>query len=237
MEEPVIYRFTVLDSTNEYIKQHMGSLPDKAVVIAQTQTKGRGRNQHIWLSGNPDNLYFSFHLKVSNPVTAAFSTLTHFLALTSANVLDRYLKGTPWIVAIKWPNDLFISDKKIGGILAEAIWIHNRIEGIALGIGINISISPDELERINQPAADLKSFSRSNLNQETMFQDIVRAFLGRVDQYYTEGFDSIREEYEKKMIRKIGNQQYQLRKDGSVEIWSEGKKPCILLNPLESDDR
>jgi len=236
MHEPIIYRFNELESTNEYIKQHMDSLPDKAIVIANTQTKGRGRNQHIWVSANPDNLYFSFHLRLPNPAIASLSTLTHFLALVSAKVLDIYLKGTPWNVQIKWPNDLFLSKYKIGGILAEAIWINNRIAGIALGIGINLFISPDEKERINQPVSDVKSFSLSNLNKETIFQEIVQAFLERVDQYLIDGFESIREEYEKKLIQQIGSKQYRLRDDGSVLIQEEGKEPYTLLNPIEPCD-
>ncbi|MCE5224175.1 biotin--[acetyl-CoA-carboxylase] ligase [bacterium] len=234
MDKPKIYRFNELESTNEYIKQHLDSLPDKAIVIANTQTKGRGRNQHIWVSANPDNLYFSFHLRLSNQAIASLPTLTHFLALVSANVLDIYLKGTPWKVQIKWPNDLFLSEYKMGGILAEAIWIHNRIAGIALGIGINLSISQDEKERINQPVSDLRSFSRSNLNKETIFQEIVQAFLDRVDQYLTDGFDSIREEYEKKMILQIGSKQYRLQDDGSVVVKEEGKKPYHLINPIDN---
>lgn len=230
----MIYRFDELESTNKYIKQHMDSLPNKAIVIANTQTKGRGRNQHIWVSVNPDNLYFSFHLRLSSPALASLATLTHFLALVSAKVLDMYLKGTPWNVQIKWPNDLFLAEYKIGGILAEAIWINNRIAGIALGIGINLSISLEEKERINQPVSDVKSFSRSNLNKETIFQEIIQAFLDRVDQYLTDGFDSIRTEYEKKMIQQIGSKQYRLQDDGSVLIQEEGKEPYALLNPVDT---
>ena len=232
MYEPIIYRFNELDSTNEYIKQHLDTLPDKAIIIANTQTKGRGRNQHVWVSANPDNLYFSFHLSLPNPAIASLSTLTHFLALVSAKVLDMYLIGTPWNVQIKWPNDLFLSDYKIGGVLAEAIWINNRIAGIALGIGINLSISLDEKERIDQPVSDVRSFSRSNLNKETIFQEIVQAFLERIDQFLMEGFDSIRNEYEKKLILQVGSKQYHLRNDGSVLIQEDGREPYIMLNPL-----
>lgn len=237
MKEPLILRFHELDSTNEYVKKHMITLPDKAIVIADIQSNGRGRNQHSWVSGNPDNLYFSFHLKIPSPNQSHFCTLTHFLSLVAAKVLDISLQGTPWVVHIKWPNDLMIAGYKIGGVLAETTWMNHAMTGIALGIGINISLGEDEKERIDQPASDLKSYSRTNLDKETIFQNIVHSFLDQVDQYLVEGFPSIRKAYEEKLILNKENCQYRLQDDGSLLILEKGKEPYCALNPFEGDDR
>lgn len=235
MKEPVILRFHELDSTNEYVKKHMDFLPDKAVVIADIQTKGRGRNQHHWVSGNPDNLYFSFYLKIHSPLEPHFCTLTHFLSLVASTVLDTSLLGTPWIVQIKWPNDLMIAGYKIGGVLAEATWMNHSISGLALGIGINLYLGEDEKERIDQPASDLRSFSQANFQKEVIFQSIIHSFLSKVDQYLVEGFPSIRQAFEAKLFLNKEGCQYKLLDDGSLWLQEQGKKPYRVLNPFDPE--
>lgn len=237
MKGPMIYRFDSLDSTNAYIKKHLSTLPDRSVVIADIQTCGRGRSEHSWLSGNPDNLFFSFFIKISTPTAFQFCTLTHFLSLITARVLDTYLQGTSWSVQIKWPNDLMIDGHKIGGILAEASWTERGFIGIVLGIGINLSLSQDEKDRIDQPASDLKSYSQTVIHKETIFLDIVHSFLDKLDLYIKDGFPSIRQAFENRLILQRENCQFYLQDDGSLLMLEKNKQPVRLFNPIYQEKK
>lgn len=235
MNIPVIFRFDELESTNQYVKQHLETLPDKAIVIATRQTKGKGRLEHTWLSSNPKNIYFTILCKLQISDPSCLSILTHYLALTSAKILDSYLQGTIWEVQIKWPNDLYISRYKIGGILAEAVWINNQIKGLALGIGINLDLNLEECQLIDQPASSMQNFSNESLDKEIIIQQIITAFFKDYEICLRVGFSFIQKEYNKKLIKEMDSIFYQLQNDGSMMIQKKGKKIRVLLNPIEND--
>ena len=128
---------TMDEIKKEYYKSNLNTL-----LMAYTQTSGRGRNNNSWVS-NLGNLFLSIKLnslKVSNPFIlnyivgiAVYDTLKFFLA-----------KNTN--LYIKWPNDLLIDKKKIAGILIDSISKGNKISELYVGIGINVKIAPSNLE-------------------------------------------------------------------------------------------
>jgi BirA family biotin operon repressor/biotin-[acetyl-CoA-carboxylase] ligase len=139
--------FDTVNSTNTYAMElaDMG-YPDGTVIIADAQTGGKGRLGRKWLSPQGKNLYMSIILRpVILPRDAAILTLMSAVACASA---IKQLSSVP--TSIKWPNDIMVSDKKLGGILTEIKADMDRILHAVIGIGININLEagdmPDEIK-------------------------------------------------------------------------------------------
>lgn len=141
-----------VDSTNLFCLRDFNRLPDGALVVALEQTQGRGRMDRRWFSPK-GNLYASLALKPQTVAGAGpLLTLPHLGTLAAFEVLREYGCEGAWI---KWPNDLYVDDKKIGGVLGEAIFQGQKLAGLVLGIGVNINMQGTELGQIGQPATSL----------------------------------------------------------------------------------
>lgn len=112
-------------------------LPAGAVVIAEEQTQGRGRQGRQWLSPPGSSIMCSIILQ-PHIVPEQLQRVTMVGAVAVAETLATILPGT---VALKWPNDVLIGGKKCGGILAEATWLGNRLSAVILGIGLNVRVN------------------------------------------------------------------------------------------------
>ncbi|MBR0420172.1 MAG: biotin--[Erysipelotrichaceae bacterium] len=125
--------FESLDSTNSYLKRNYAQLDDLTFVRAAYQEKGRGRNGRKWLSKSGDSLMFSLLIK-DEELFDNYKALSVLSAYSVLKVLEDYgLKD----LSIKWPNDVYVSDKKICGILLEAVST-TKIECLIIGIGLNV---------------------------------------------------------------------------------------------------
>jgi BirA family biotin operon repressor/biotin-[acetyl-CoA-carboxylase] ligase len=137
-----ILNFDTLDSTSTYLKKHHFELDDLTLVFAKEQTQGHGRMQRKWVSSNGDSLLFSILFK-DKKVFENFDSLS----LLSASKIYKFLSNYVDNVSIKWPNDVYINNKKVCGILMESVSLDDGIQALVLGIGININNEqfPDDL--------------------------------------------------------------------------------------------
>lgn len=140
-----------LDSTNNLAKKlALEEAPHGTVILAETQTKGRGRKGRSFFSPEAKGIYMSVILRPKLRMEQAL-WMTSAAAVLTAQAIESIL---PCYVQIKWVNDLFISDKKIGGILTEAAtnWESGEVQYIIVGLGINVTPPkdgfPDELQPI-----------------------------------------------------------------------------------------
>jgi BirA family transcriptional regulator, biotin operon repressor / biotin---[acetyl-CoA-carboxylase] ligase len=109
------------------------------LVIANHQTAGRGRSGGKWTSPAARGLWLTI---VERPVdTTGLEVLALRTGLRAARALDRF---APEPVRLKWPNDLYIDDRKLAGILIEARWRERRLEWVAIGVGVNVT-APDDM--------------------------------------------------------------------------------------------
>lgn len=123
-----------IDSTNIFLKRvPSDELRSGTVLLTDYQTKGRGQYEKEWVSNRFENLTFTLALRPSVP--ANYSLLTLGCASAIADSIQRY---TSHKVELKWPNDLIVNGKKLGGLLTEAIFLGNKVERVLVGIGINI---------------------------------------------------------------------------------------------------
>ena len=127
--------FKSLDSTNEEARRHISDIDNLSVLSALEQTDGRGQRGNTWTSNAGENLMFSIVLK--SPVLMAEDNfaLNEIAALSVADFLSTYgIKAE-----IKWPNDIYVGEKKICGILIENSFRGKTISSSIIGIGLNIN--------------------------------------------------------------------------------------------------
>lgn len=103
------------------------------VVVTDRQTAGRGRGGRRWASESGQGIWTTVIERPNDPT--AVDVLSLRLGLCAARVLDRYATSP---VRLKWPNDLYVGDGKLAGILVEARWRAERIDWVAIGIGVNV---------------------------------------------------------------------------------------------------
>jgi BirA family transcriptional regulator, biotin operon repressor / biotin---[acetyl-CoA-carboxylase] ligase len=132
------WRVRVIDevtSTNDVVRDlGLGGEAHGAVVFAEHQTSGRGRRQNRWLAPKGRDLMFSVLLRPEAPAHF-WPRITTLAALAICKGIEQELPLTP---AIKWPNDVYVADRKIAGLLAESL-VGPSGMFIILGIGINVN--------------------------------------------------------------------------------------------------
>jgi BirA family biotin operon repressor/biotin-[acetyl-CoA-carboxylase] ligase len=171
----IVY-LTTVDSTNHYAKQ-LGneSVFEPSLIIAEEQTRGRGRLGREWSSEDKSGIWMSLLLKPDiQPTLAARITLMAAAAISSA--IDDI---TGLETKIKWPNDIVIEGKKVCGILTEMSAELNHINYLVLGIGVNVNQSHFN-EEITSKATSLYNVSEVRYNR----LDIVVSFMKHFSYYY-----------------------------------------------------
>ena len=169
-----IQLFPTLSSTNEYVKQlAKKEYPEGTVVIAETQTMGRGRKQREW-SSPEGGLWFSLLLRPQlPPQKARLVTMATSIAITKA------IQSTMGLdVRIKWPNDILYNGRKICGILTELSAEIDQINYMIVGIGINVN---NQLPRaLQQSATSLKQIQ----SQQVSLKELFIHLLSSLDTWY-----------------------------------------------------
>jgi len=167
-----------LDSTNNFLKNLLSNskpLPEGTVIMAESQYAGRGQQQNKWHSEPGKNLTFSILLTPSFlPVINQFD-LTRVVSLGVFDALEPYLGDK---LKIKWPNDIYYEDHKLGGILIETHIQGDRIKDAVIGIGLNInqeSFLPGAANAIS-----LKQILHKDYDLRTILSEI----CGHVEAYY-----------------------------------------------------
>jgi BirA family biotin operon repressor/biotin-[acetyl-CoA-carboxylase] ligase len=134
--------FDTIGSTNDEAAAWLkAGSPDLSLVIADEQTQGRGRLQRRWFTPPESGLALSLVLRESQPVESdAIPLLLSRLTGLGAVAICTTLQACCQLEAqIKWPNDVLLGKRKVAGILAEAHWRGDLLEGVVLGIGVNVT--------------------------------------------------------------------------------------------------
>lgn len=124
-------------STNEVLQEmlHTKRLPEGFVVYSHYQTAGKGQTGNHWESEKGKNILFSMVLyPLELPIDEQF-LISQLVGVAIKKSIDQFVEN----VSIKWPNDLYIGEKKIGGILIENSWKGMKIRQSVIGVGLNIN--------------------------------------------------------------------------------------------------
>lgn len=191
--EIVYHHFITIDSTNTWAKLNCHLFDENKITLitADAQTAGRGRFKRKWVSPAYRNIYATFCFAF-DPSRLDIGNIPQVMSLSVANVL-RTFNLQP---KLKWPNDLLLSNKKLGGILCETVSFENKFM-IILGVGLNINMSAEDLEQIDQPATSLKNETGNDFEVKSVLKAIEKQFIVDFDLFLNRGFAPFLEEYKK----------------------------------------
>jgi BirA family transcriptional regulator, biotin operon repressor / biotin---[acetyl-CoA-carboxylase] ligase len=191
-----VYHFDIAASTNDLAKKlGVQGAPEGALVVAETQSAGRGRLGRSWHSPPGMGLYASLLLRPPLP-PADMPLITLSTAVSVVRTLTRSVGVIP---GIKWPNDLILNGKKLGGILTEMETESDQIRYLVVGLGLNVN-NPDFPPELAGTATSLfqekgRPFQRVPLLKTWLeeFENLYLRFLAR-------GFPEILEEWKQHSV-------------------------------------
>jgi BirA family transcriptional regulator, biotin operon repressor / biotin---[acetyl-CoA-carboxylase] ligase len=181
-----ITHFATVSSTNDVA----ATLPEGAVVVADEQTAGRGRRGRQWFSPRGSGLYVSVVVAPSRSIDAARATALLTLAAGVA-VAEGIGAAAGLPVQLKWPNDLYVGGRKLGGILAEAATTGGAVERAVVGFGINIgnaAYPPDVADRATSIERELGG---RPVDRERVLHGALASLAQRYDDLLAGRFDGI----------------------------------------------
>ena len=166
-----LIKLSAVDSTNNFLKNLLSKsepLPEGTVIMADDQFAGRGMKENVWKVEPGKNLTISILLKPTFLALNKQFLLNMAISIAVNNTLSAYL---PTGLCIKWPNDVYYNDVKLGGVLIENTIIGNGIKNTVIGIGINVNqqIFPDEL---SGKATSLYQILQENVNLNALLADL-----------------------------------------------------------------
>nr|WP_319270617.1 biotin--[acetyl-CoA-carboxylase] ligase [uncultured Draconibacterium sp.] len=201
--------FNELDSTNNYAKQLVKEKAAQGtVVLAHYQDSGRGQVGNFWESEPNKNLLFSVLLYPGFLEAGKQFYISKIVSLALVEVLKEHIND----VKIKWPNDIYVGEKKIGGILIE-----NTVKGITLDssiVGVGVNVNQEQFLSDAPNPVSMKQLLKNDFD----IHEILKAFLQKLENYIEvlrEGrLEKVDAEYFQSLFRNEGFYPYQ--KDGKA---------------------
>ncbi|QUY46781.1 bifunctional biotin--[acetyl-CoA-carboxylase] ligase/biotin operon repressor BirA [Serratia plymuthica] len=152
LEDKRVTVLPVVDSTNQYLLERITELQSGDACIAEYQQAGRGRRGRQWISPFGANLYLSMFWRLDQGPAAAIG-LSLVIGIVMAEVLQRLGAAD---VRVKWPNDLYLNDRKLAGILVELTGKTGDAAQLVIGAGINLAMRESNANAINQGWVNLQ---------------------------------------------------------------------------------
>jgi BirA family biotin operon repressor/biotin-[acetyl-CoA-carboxylase] ligase len=188
-----IYHYDVIDSTNIRARElaEKGAA-EGTLVIAESQTAGRGRRGRAWVSPQNDGIYLSLIARPwLSPVEAPQLTL-----LTAVALANAIMKKNDLVIQIKWPNDLLIEGRKLSGILTELRTEGDRVAYVIIGIGVNVNTTIGDLSTVtDQKVTSIALETGAKVSRLELLQAFLKEFEDQYTFLGTHGFDPILERW------------------------------------------
>ncbi len=173
----VVYVFPIIDSTNRYAMEIAGKGESEGtVVIADQQTSGKGRMGRRWYSPGGKNLYFSVVLKPKIPPIFLYHT-----TMLASICVCQALKEINLDAQIKWPNDVYVSGKKICGVLTEVEVRGGAVDFVVLGVGVNVNM---EVQQLPDDLKDIATSVFIEAGKRTNRVKLLGRILSLMDEWY-----------------------------------------------------
>lgn len=220
-----------VDSTQNAVQRLLDRLDNLSVIAAIEQTAGRGQRGNRWAAAPGRNLTFSVLVRPGNDGIPAVPARRQFLISQVASLAVCDLLREEGIhPAVKWPNDVYVGDRKICGMLVENALAGDRIRSSIIGIGINVNQTEFAPELMN-PTSMKKATGRS-FDPEMLLERFCALFMARWEQ----DPQRLQEDWLAAMYRKDERHSYTDCQTGAVfEGTIKGISPSGLLT-LEMPD-
>lgn len=191
LDLPSLVFLNSIDSTNSHATRLLANDFDAPfILLANEQTAGRGRLGRKWFSPPGANLYLSFAARPNVPPNR-MQLFTLWMGVFIANELREWL-DLP--ISIKWPNDLYFENKKLGGMLTEARIDADAIRELIFGMGLNINLSSNQLpDELKETATSLSALAGRPLDVNKTAAKLVQAISTAYTQFLQGG---VRKQFE-----------------------------------------
>ena len=199
-----------IDSTNNLLREMVRKerLPEFQVVYADFQTQGKGQQGNVLEAERGKNLLFStviypIHIKIHEQFI-----ISQIISLAIKKTLEKHVEH----IRIKWPNDIYWKDKKLGGILIENSLLGNSIKYSVIGVGLNIN--QIQFSNALPNPVSLKQITGKAVKRSVLLAEINDVFLNLYQNY---NFDDLKKEYFESLYH--NDKYYEYRSD-SGEVFS-----------------
>lgn len=187
----------VVESTNQLAKQLQGA-SRSSLITAEGQLAGRGRRGRSWFSGFGQNLCFTLVRGIETrfiPLSAA----SLVVALSVVKTLAALYPELHGQLAVKWPNDIYLADKKLAGILIELQGSVVDTAGLIIGIGINVHAAPAHMlcagSSLLRPSTCLQSHLSATVNRNQLLLHLTSGLMNDLKRFECQGFSSFQKEW------------------------------------------
>lgn len=235
MENKKIIYYKQLDSTNtEIARLAMQGAEHGTVVVAESQTAGKGRKGRSWESPARENIYMSILLR-PDCVPNKAPMLTLVMAYSVAQVIQELGFSE---VQIKWPNDLVLSGKKVCGILTEMQLMGSEIDYVVVGVGINVN-TRNFSAGLGDKATSLFLESGSKFERETIVENIVDNFEHAYRQFCNAQDLSFLQETYNSMLVNAGKEVRVLEPGNEYTAYAQGinSKGELMVRMLNGEEK
>ncbi len=177
-----IYSFEEVGSTNEvaYELARHGA-PEGSIIIADSQTRGKGRLQRRWISPPGVNLYMSV---IFRPRIAAKDA--PLLTLVASIAIAQAIKNKVDDTQIKWPNDVLIQGKKVAGVLTGMQASQDKVDFVIVGIGVNLNMTREMMQKEMGEVSEIATSLREALGHEIEREKFTADLIGELEVWYQE---------------------------------------------------
>ena len=180
-----------LDSTSSELQRRLAEADDLSMVLAETQTAGRGRRGRSWLSPPGLNLYLSC-LKRFDRGFAALSGLSLAVGTMVLRAIDSLgVEGA----GLKWPNDVLAGGGKLAGVLVELSGEYQGPCAAVIGVGLNLRLTDELREQAGQPACDLATLATELPDRNLVAARLIAALVDGLREFERHGFAPFAEDY------------------------------------------
>ncbi|XOD70087.1 MAG: bifunctional biotin--[acetyl-CoA-carboxylase] ligase/biotin operon repressor BirA [Sodalis sp. (in: enterobacteria)] len=177
---------SIVDSTNQYLIERIGSIQSGDACVAEYQTQGRGRCGRHWISPFGKNIHLSLYWRFDQNLATTVG-LSLMVGIVAAEVL-QHLGAIE--VRVKWPNDLYLNDRKLAGILVEIFGKSGDIAHVVIGFGINLAMhEPAEEGIIDQNWINLQEAGIA-IDRNTLAAKLTDTLRQSLRQFESNGFAS-----------------------------------------------
>ena len=192
--------FKSIDSTNKYAREKAEiSRASGSVVLAEQQSAGRGRRGKSWISPFAANIYLSIVWDFEQGAQA-LEGLSLAVGVAVKRALNaQAVKG----VQLKWPNDIYVEGKKLGGILLEMIGDPAGQCSVIVGVGINVAMPKSQGSEIDQEWTDIRSQLQNSSTAEVdspsrnkLAADLISELVTLLRDFQVQGFSMYRDEWQ-----------------------------------------
>ncbi|WKN41935.1 biotin--[acetyl-CoA-carboxylase] ligase [Tunicatimonas pelagia] len=226
-----LFYYESCDSTNKVATQlvQQNKAEHGAVIFSEFQTQGRGQQQKSWESAPGDNLTFSLVL-FPNLAVKHFFRLNILVSLAVAEALNNWVKDK---MRIKWPNDIFYHDQKLGGILIQNNLQGTYVKSSVIGIGLNVN----QLHFNHPRAISLANIRNQIIHREKLLNEILVRLENFLGELSTSDLTKLARKYDASLYGKGEKRRFEDNKDQFEGVITGVDERGRLVIEVENEPR